>query len=203
MEQTLYLVRHAESTMKGKYCGFTDAPLSATGYRQAKKIAKFFSGIPVQICYVSDLKRARQTLLYFTFSRQVISLQTSQLREINFGKWEKRSYAFVAKQWPEIYSQWMKSPANVKIPLGESFSDFFTRIKSFSKNITAATKSNIVVVAHGGSLAALIMVLLKRPLKEFWQWIPKTASISILKRALNGKASSFQIERMNDLSHLI
>lgn len=204
--QTLYLVRHAESTISGKYCGSTDAPLSRNGFKQAKKVAQVFNRIPIDACYYSDLKRARQTLQYFNHKNSSVKtayLKTRQLREINFGDWEAASCDEVSSQWPELYNQWLKSPATVNIPSGESFSAFLARINVFSaKHLFKNTAKNIVVVAHGGSLSVLTMALLKKPLTQFWKWIPPAASISTLKRALNGKITSFKIVRMKNCMHL-
>ncbi len=203
--QTLYLVRHAESAISGKYCGSTDAPLSKNGFKQAKKVAQVFNRIPLDNCYFSDLRRARQTIQYFnhkTAFAKTSYLKSRELREIHFGDWEAASYDQVSSQWPELYNRWLKSPTTVQIPSGESFPAFLSRVKAFSKKLTKNTAKHVAVVAHAGSLSALTMLLLKKPLTQFWKWIPPNASISILSRALNGKASTFKIVRMKDCGHL-
>jgi len=199
--QTLYLVRHAESTMSGKYCGSIDAPLSKKGLEQAKKVAQVFNRIPLDSCYFSDLKRARQTFQDFNL-KKTNYLQSRELREIDFGDWESFSYAQVASQWPKLYPQWIKSPTTVQIPSGESFPALFSRVKTFSKKLTKDTAKHIAIVAHAGSLSVLTMILLDKPLTQFWKWTPPNASISILNRALNGKTSAFKIVRMKDCKHL-
>ena len=203
--QTLYLVRHAESALSGKYCGSTDAPLSIKGFKQAKKVAQVFNRIPLDICYFSDLKRARQTIQYFnpkTSSVKTSYLKSRELREIHFGDWEAYSFAQVSSQWPELYRRWLKSPATAQIPSGESFPAFLSRVKAFSEKLAKNSAKHVAVVAHAGSLSALTMLLLKKPLTQFWKWIPPNASISTLKRALNGKASKFKMVRMKDCGHL-
>jgi len=201
MKQTLYLVRHAQSTMSGKYCGSIDAPLSKKGLWQAKKVAQFFNPLPIDSCYFSDLLRARQTIQYFK-SKKTSYLQSRELREIHFGDWESLSYDQAASQWPELYPQWLKSPTTVQIPSGESFSSILSRVKTFSKKLTKDTAKHVAIVAHAGSLSVLTMILLGKPLTQFWKWTSPNASISILSRNLNGKASAFKIVRMKDCEHL-
>lgn len=203
--QTLYLVRHAESALSGKYCGSTDAPLSEKGLKQAKMVAQVFNRTPLDACYVSDLQRARQTIQHFnhkTSSGKTKYLTSRKLREINFGDWEAAAYDQVSAGWPELYRRWLKSPTAVQIPSGESFSAFSARVKGFSQDLTKNIGKNVAIVAHAGSLSVLTMVLLKKPLTQFWKWVPPPASISILKRALNGKAAPFKIVRMKDCGHL-
>jgi len=200
--QTLYLVRHAESTMSGRYCGSTNARLNIHGITQAKSLSKFFASIPLDACFHSGLKRTKQTAEHICVKKEMTVRESPNLREIYFGKWERRRFDYVERYWPRIYSQWIHSPNKVQIPSGESFSRFRERVQTFADELIRTTERNSVVVAHGGSLSVLMMALLKKPLNQFWKWIPSPASISVLRRELNHGISDFNVIRFKDTSHL-
>lgn len=202
LSQTIYLVRHAESTLKGRYCGSTDAGLSKTGIQQAKKLGKFFHSIPLDLCIHSDLKRTRQTAEPIYAKKSIPVRESPAIRELHFGKWERLKFSSIERRWPEIYSRWMRAPHAVQIPDGESFSQLCERINRFVQELKGCSERNAVIVAHGGSLSVLTMQLLKKPLSQFWQWLPPNASISILKRNLNHSSSEFKAIRLKDTSHL-
>lgn len=197
--QTIYLIRHAESTMSGRYCGTTNARLSSRGLRQAHSLKKHFSSIPLEICCSSPLLRARQTAEMICKSKDLPMFNISALSEIHFGKWERRKYTSVASQWQKIYDQWLKDPVQVDIPSGEKFYDFSSRIQFFVLELKKLQRRKIAIVAHAGSLSVLAMILLNKPLDQFWQWIPSVASVTVLQRRQN---ESFQCIKYNDQSHL-
>ena len=124
------------------------------------------------------------------------------MREMHFGDWEAAPFAEVSAKWPKIYKKWIKSPSKVDIPSGESFAAFQSRVKTFSAVLEKNKSRHIAIVAHAGSLSVLTMLLLKKPLSQFWKWIPPNASISTLKRSIKGKPAAFKIERMKDCAHL-
>lgn len=195
--QTIYLVRHAESTMAGRYCGSIDAPLSKKGLRQAKKVGQFFKTIPLEVCYFSDLKRTTQTCLAIQAHKNSATqfIKSPALREISFGLWEGRKFQEISKEWPNLYKNWIRSPQETHIPEGEPFEQFKKRIKKFLKTLEKNHSKEIAIVAHGGTLSLLTILLLDKPMEEFWKWAPELASITILEKKLNGKTESFKLSK--------
>lgn len=192
LQQTVYLIRHAESTMSGRYCGSINAPLSLQGLRQVKKLSSFFNNISVDLCFFSDLKRARQTSQSV---KAALAVPARPMREICFGEWEGRKYDAIASRWPKLYDRWLRAPQKIQIPAGEPFDNFFDRVGFFASCLKKISAPTVAVVAHGGSLSVLNMILLGRPLGEFWKWVPSLSSISILKRNLDGASSKFKLIR--------
>ncbi|MBI2119885.1 MAG: histidine phosphatase family protein [Elusimicrobia bacterium] len=191
--QTIYLIRHAESAMAGRYCGSIDAPLSKKGERQAKKVGQFFKNIPLEVCYFSDLKRTSQTCQAIQAHKNgtTLFIKTPALREISFGAWEGTTFQEISRGWPKLYKNWIRSPQTTHIPKGEPFPEFEKRIKNFSKILQKNRSKEIAIVAHGGTLALLTILLLKKSMKEFWKWAPECASITILEKNLNDKNNKF------------
>ncbi|OGR51836.1 MAG: hypothetical protein A3I11_08000 [Elusimicrobia bacterium RIFCSPLOWO2_02_FULL_39_32] len=192
--QTIYLIRHAESAMAGCYCGSIDAPLSKKGERQAKKVGEFFKTIPLEVCYFSDLKRTSQTCQEIKEHKNgsTLFIKTPALREISFGAWEGHTFQEISKEWPKLYKNWIQSPQTTQIPKGEPFPKFEKRIKIFSKILQKNSSKEIAIVAHGGTLALLTILLLKKSMKEFWKWAPECASITILEKNLKDKNNKFK-----------
>lgn len=182
--QNLYLVRHAETTLNGKYCGSIDAPLSLNGHTQAKKLARYFSRIPLEVGFISDLKRTVETSEYILKNKKILTFKCPNLREIRFGEWEGKNYKTVSQQYAKAYALWTKKPAQIKFPKGESFTHFYERVSRFAQFILHTKNKNVIVVAHGGTLAVLKMILLKKSKSEFWNLVPKLATVAHLKRAM-------------------
>lgn len=182
--QNLYLVRHAETILNGKYCGSIDAPLSPNGHSQAKKLSRYFTRIPLEVSFISDLKRTVETSEYLLKNKKTLILKCPNLREIKFGEWEGKDYKSVSEQNPKTYSLWMKKPEQIKFPKGESFSNFYKRIGKFAEFLLQTKNKNVLVVAHGGTLAVLKIILLKESKSKFWSLVPTLASVAHLKRVI-------------------
>ncbi len=200
--QTLYLIRHAETTYDGKYIGTTNCPLSRKGLKQAHRLGKRFQSVDIDYCFVSPLKRARQTAGFILGKRTVPRLHHPLLREIDFGLWEGHVYRAAHRKWPRVFTHWDKSPHKVHFPRGESFGGFWKRVNRFSRSLMKRKEDTVAVISHGGTTAALLMSLLDRPLKEFWKWTPPLASVAVLTRNLNGTESAFVLRKVKDVAHL-
>jgi probable phosphoglycerate mutase len=58
----LYLVRHAEASgnIEKKFHGHFDSDLTKNGYAQLEYLSKRFIDIDIDVCYSSDLQRAKK-----------------------------------------------------------------------------------------------------------------------------------------------
>ncbi len=185
--ENLYLVRHARSALHGKYCGSIDAPLNAYGKRQANGLRRVFSKKRIDICFVSDLKRTTQTLDAILKNRDCFILKSPNIREIRFGEWEGKNYKTVSRLYKNDYNLWMKKPYLIQFPGGESFSEFYKRVEQFYKFLVEIKSKNVLIVAHGGTIAALKLILLDLPKSQFWSLAPRNAEIFHLKKTRGKK----------------
>ena len=64
----LYLVRHAEPTLAGRFIGRTDPPLSEAGRAQAASLAT----LRVDHVFVSPLRRAQETAEFVASARTTL-----------------------------------------------------------------------------------------------------------------------------------
>lgn len=166
----IYLIRHGETeaNLRHLYCGSTDLPLSEQGMLKLHRQKDF--PISKTRFITSGMLRTEQTLnLLFG---DVPHQKDSRFREIDFGIFEMHSYEEL-KSTP-TYQKWItgNNEANV-CPGGESGEQMRARaLTAFSELATQAPSQNIVIVTHGGVIAAIMDNLFSSEGKSRFQWQP-------------------------------
>jgi broad specificity phosphatase PhoE len=160
MSQRLILLRHARiaADLAGRLIGTTDAPLDAVGQRQARALAAGVRAMRPDRCYASPMLRCRQTV------EAVIPGVPVQfeddLREIDFGRWEKLSFEEAAANDPAAVDRWAAFHPEFAFPEGENLGGFFRRVATVADRLTAVDAPVVLVVAHGGVIRAMLCHLL-------------------------------------------
>jgi len=179
---TIFLVRHGETRLSGTFCGSSNPQLSSLGKNQAAEAAKHLSSFSINSCYSSPLLRAEQTADLIWKKRASPIEKHSALRELHFGAWEGLRFEDIQKKWPTLAAQWIKDPMNVHIPRAESFASLRKRIRGFINSISdKLLKQNVMFVAHGGSLAAIVLEMLGLPDHHFPKLIAPTGSVRMIQ----------------------
>jgi alpha-ribazole phosphatase len=172
------LIRHGETTerARGTVYGSLDVPLSRRGVAQARGLAAVLASTPVDAVYSSPRRRAVETAR--SIGEPTI---LDALGELNFGAFEGRTYDEIARDHPELYSQWMSNPTSVRFPGGESYKDLSTRVTTAIRERRGLhVASTFAVVAHGGVVRALIAEALQMPDTAIFSIGCDFASISVL-----------------------
>lgn len=196
MSTKLLLIRHGVTAwnIQKKYCGIRDIPLGREGRRQARRLRRRLRGKNIAHVYASDRKRAIQTARII-FDHTITAIP--ELREIHFGVFEGMTHDEILKKHGPLYQRWLKNPMGTPIPKGEDMTRFKKRLLGILKTITRRHPGEtIAVVCHGGVIG-MIMTHLKKT-KNFWRYVPGSASLSTLTYANN----AFRIIRFNDRRHL-
>jgi alpha-ribazole phosphatase len=156
----LILVRHCEpqEDARGLCYGRLDIGLSDAGRQHAERLATSLRQHDWDAVYSSPRLRARETAV--AVNRDVVI--DDDLREIDFGDLEGRSYDEIAETDPELYRAWMERPTTVHFPGGESFAELKVRALEALDRIRAAHGA-AVVVTHGGVLRAGLAAWLGMP----------------------------------------
>lgn len=162
----LILVRHGESEWNkiGVWTGLTNIPLSEKGIEEANLAGEKLKGFSIDLCYISSLKRSRQTLneIKNVIGQDFPTIENKALDERDYGiytgqnKWELQK-AMGNDQFQKIRRGW-----NFPVPRGETLEDVYDRVVPYYKmQILPDIKlgKNILVVAHGNSLRALVKYL--------------------------------------------
>jgi alpha-ribazole phosphatase len=180
----LLLVRHGETIWNhtSRYQGHTDIELSETGREQARSLAKRLKTEKVKAVYSSDLKRAFETASILASPHNLPVKATKELREINFGDWEGLTYQEIMEEYRELASEWYQHPGKIRIPGGETFTD--VKERAYNTILELARQNDpgtIIVVAHGGTIRAIICGLLDIDLNHAFQIRQDNTALNIIE----------------------
>lgn len=167
MSTKLFLVRHGQSqwNLENRFTGWKDIDLTEKGEEEARKAGAFLKHEKIDIAFTSALIRAQHTLeiiLEETGKNDLPVFEDKALNERAYGDLEGLNKAELAqKVGAEQVHLWRRS-YDVAPPGGESLKDTRNRVLPYYEaNIVPQLKKhkNVLVVAHGNSLRALIMFL--------------------------------------------
>jgi alpha-ribazole phosphatase len=154
----LYLLRHGDTGLHGRYIGSTDAPLTDRGREQVRKTSGLLLGKGLNKIVCSPMLRCRQTLEQLDLP---CSCQFSELlREIDFGRWEGKNFAEIVQIDKELVDSWVREPDTFSFPGGESLEAFKKRVAIFKSQLESMVEDNMLVIAHGGVIRHLLCLLL-------------------------------------------
>lgn len=197
MGTKIFLIRHGQTdgNARRQYCGLLDMELNAQGCGQVEKLALRLEKEAIHKIYASDRKRAVQSARIIFQGRRINRIP--ELKEINFGIFEGKSHQEILESEPGIYEQWLSDPYNTVVPEGEGLMDFQARVmRALDKIILANLNKTTAVVCHGGTISIILSRI--NGSKNFWELIPKSASLNIIEY-VNNQA---KIALFNDISHL-
>jgi 2,3-bisphosphoglycerate-dependent phosphoglycerate mutase len=170
----LIIIRHGQSewNLQNRFTGIADVGLTPLGIEEAKNAARLIKPYPVDLAYTSVLKRAIHTLEIIIKENGYKSLPViyaAELNERDYGDLQGLNKDDTAKKYsPEQVHEWRRS-YDIAPPGGESLKDTCNRvIPYYTGEIEPALKKgkNILIVAHGNSLRALMMNLEKISKKD-------------------------------------
>jgi len=168
----LILARHGQTDWNAqrRFQGKTDVPLNEAGLNEAKALAERLKNWPFDVIYASPLSRALKTA-------QIISEVNvnsgsikvcNELEEMGFGIWEELSIHEVIKNFPGQYEAWKDDPSKMIPPGGESFKEIIGRVKPVLEDILNGQNREVLVVAHGGVIRAIVASLLGLSPSGIW-----------------------------------
>jgi broad specificity phosphatase PhoE len=179
---SVYLVRHGETVRSGTFCGSSNPPLSHHGRAQAATAAMRLGRFPIDLIYVSPQRRAKETATIIHRNLNVPHTTHANLKEIHFGVWEGLRFEAIQKKWPTLARRWAQDPTTVRIPGAETLGSLRRRIRRFLKmNRNDFMSHNVLVVAHGGTISAMVLELLEFPDQDFPKFIQPTGSIRMIR----------------------
>tara|TARA_B100000586_G_C20092257_1_gene420695 strand:+ start:510 stop:1124 length:615 start_codon:yes stop_codon:yes gene_type:complete len=166
---SLVLVRHGQSLWNEKnlFTGWKDPNLTEKGEKEALQAGLVLkeSGHKFHIMFTSVLLRAKRTgniILQEMAQENLKIVENEALNERNYGDLSGLNKDDARKKWgKDQVHQWRRS-FDIAPPGGESLKMTAERVIPYYKeNILPLLKENqeIIVVAHGNSLRALIMKL--------------------------------------------
>ena len=201
MSTTLILIRHGETphNRDKRYQGHRDTSLTRAGKRQTREIALRLRDKPLDAIYSSDLKRTRYMAEVINSYHSLKINILPELREIDFGDWEGKTYNEIQREWKGLLNAWERKPSQIKIPRGESIKDLAERIRSTTKKIVSKyPDQRVAIVTHGGPIRIILMDALGLGLDDWWKTITSNGGISIIEY----QSKKAKVLLQNDTSHL-
>ena len=185
IESRICLIRHGitEGNQRRLYYGHSDIPLSEEGEVELEKLAAsgLYPDSEQASFYTTGLLRTEQTLSIIYGDRPHEAI--SDLREINFGRFEMKSYEELKEQ--ADYQTWIGGDmTKVGPPDGESTGEFALRIRGGFEDLMQRHQLKAlslrhkeenalsVAVCHGGSTSVIMEILYPGVKDNFYQWIP-------------------------------
>tara|TARA_B100001029_G_C14869509_1_gene343732 strand:- start:24 stop:656 length:633 start_codon:yes stop_codon:yes gene_type:complete len=202
----LILLRHGQSkwNLENKFTGLTDVDLTEAGIKEAINAGKLLKKLSINIdkIYSSELKRANDTakitmkevdLSNLYKKNELIMTRDQALNERDYGNLVGLNKADTIKKYGKEQVHIWRRSFDIPPPGGESLKDVFQRVEIYfnatiKKDIKA--NKNILVVAHGNSLRAMLICLK----------IYKPENISKVEIP-TGKPILIEFENNNLLSH--
>ena len=163
----LVLVRHGESqwNKENRFTGWIDIPLSPNGENEAKKAGEKLKGMHFDKAFTSMLQRAINTFEIAAQTagfKHLIAEKDEALNERMYGDLQGLNKDECREKFGnEQVHVWRRS-YDIPPPNGESLKDTAERVLPYyHKRIEPMLKDgkDVLIVAHGNSLRALIMFL--------------------------------------------
>lgn len=171
-----------------KFTGWVDVGMSEKGIKESLKVASQLKYLDIDVAFTSNLERAQQTLFIILAKQQKTGIflhkekkefdwsnhpkqfgddeipiySDNALNERYYGSLQGKSKNAMRKKFGEEKVFLWRRSFDIRPPKGESLKDVFNRtIPYFKKNILTELKKgkNVIVVAHGNSLRAIIKYL--------------------------------------------
>jgi broad specificity phosphatase PhoE len=199
----LYLIRHGETdwNVEGRCQGFSDSPLNETGRRQAEATARHLSDIKIDAIYSSSLGRAHEMARMIAKYHKAPVQTSDALRELNQGDFEGLTFPELFETHSEFLQEWLRDPADLRVPGGESMREMQTRAWAALEEIVENNgDGNVVVVGHNLCNSTLLCRLLNLELADFRRIKQDVATINIIE--FGGRWPHPVVLRLNDTCHL-
>lgn len=197
----LLLVRHGQThtSLDDAFCGVTEVPLTLIGRSQAQCLADRLRCEHVDALYCSPQQRAQETAAPIGLALELEIRTRNALREMDFGEWENRLRADLAREYPHELEEWERGSWMAHPPGGETQQAVVDRVVPCIVDIlTSHTDQTVVIVSHKSVLRLLIGHLLNMAPPESRHLRLDPASLSELRVT----GDHVELVRCNDTSHL-
>ncbi len=199
MDNRLVLVRHGESEWNrlNLFTGWRDPDLTDKGVNEAVRAGRFLKakGLVFDIAYTSALKRAQRTLdliIAELGQEDLAVVRDEALNERDYGDLSGLNKDDARKRWGEQQVLVWRRSYDIAPPGGESLKDTAARVLPYYKSrIWPDVKAgrDVLVVAHGNSIRALIMYLEELTAKQILEREVATGVPIVYRLTENGQVA--------------
>lgn len=177
----LLILRHGEVEDFGKRVvrGQLDAPLSAVGVEQHRRLVEWMSRHeePADHLYTSDLRRCAELTARLEELWPLSATVTKLLREQSLGRWQGRTWDEISAEDGPLVTAYWDDYANTVPPEGESLVHVGERVAAWlNSTLKKHPGDTIAVSTHIGVIRTLLCQLLHVSPTEALRFSPAVAS---------------------------
>jgi broad specificity phosphatase PhoE len=176
MSSELVLVRHARvaDCYRGICYGRSDVALGPAGLEESHRLAEIVSRWPIRHLVTSGAARARAMAELIAARTGLEMTVEPALLERDFGAWEMRTWDSIYREVGDTLNGLIHEPETYRPPGGESTGEL--RGRALSWYARRPREGLVVVVAHGGPIAAIRGTLAGTKPVDWVDLIPRTGS---------------------------
>lgn len=196
----LYITRHSKTkwNQEHRMQGQQDSPLLKEGIEDAKLLKKKIDSIPIDICYSSPIKRAKETSKILFDETKIV--YDDCFKEMSFGDFEGL-YVKDLLDKKEYIDLWNYPTPNTCLPNGETFQQVYHRVKKGMDMLYQKHPNDTVFLTiHGMLFVVLRGIISGLPIEQFASINQVIRGCSLSYVEYDGK--EFTIHYLGDDSHL-
>ncbi|MFB6217192.1 MAG: histidine phosphatase family protein [Candidatus Aenigmatarchaeota archaeon] len=194
----IVVCRHGQTdeNREGVLQGRMDTSLNDRGMNEAEKLSRRIEGEELDHIYTSKLKRAQQTAEKVAERQNKDPEPLDRIQEIDLGELQGKD----VEKWHEKILEKEEALHHWKPEKGESMQEVEQRTReALEKFAETHENEQILVVAHGAAIRAIIMGILDTKRDKYLNISQGNTCINILEFH---EEIGWVIERLNDTSHL-
>lgn len=195
------LVRHGSTVLaaEDRFAGSSDVPLSETGEAQAQRLSQRLASKSIDAFFASNMARAVRTAEVVAAPHGKAVQRVEAFREINHGRWEKKTRAEVEALYPEEYREWELDPFTFAPEGGESGITVLARALPALREVVARhAGQTVLIVSHKATIRLLLGTFLGFDLRGYRDHLDQSpAALNIL----DVKDGRGRLVLFNDVSH--
>ncbi|MFM8578019.1 MAG: histidine phosphatase family protein [Planctomycetaceae bacterium] len=175
----LHLIRHGRPLQSGICYGQTDVPCEPVPDHIVWESTR------PRLVVASDLGRCRELATRIAAACDCPLHIDPNLREMNFGEWEGRSWDALAREDRRRFERWMADYLVEAPPGGESYGALAQRV-SHALAAAQAAGGDVACVTHAGPIRVAVACLLGLPPECTFRFDPPFLGRSVLRRTATG-----------------
>jgi probable phosphoglycerate mutase len=186
---TILLARHGETdwNREGRFQGWADPPLNATGRAQAVDLSVALMAEELATVYSSPLRRAYETAEVVAASRGLVPVTIEALREVDVGSWSGLTREEIEQRFPEQYARWLDYGQGWDD--GETYEAMAERVVGAVLELALVHDGErILAVSHGGPMRAVSAFAERVTYAESRRRSPVVANAAVVEFAVEGGA---------------
>ncbi|OHO54987.1 bifunctional RNase H/acid phosphatase [Corynebacterium sp. HMSC035E02] len=194
------LLRHGQTAMSAakQYSGRANPELTELGKKQALAAAQALADTHIDAVVCSPLRRCQQTAAAVVEGRDLRVETVEDLIEVDFGRWEGKTFAEADAADPELHARWLKD-TSVACPGGESLRAVHRRVSAARRELQQRYAGHtVLVVSHVNPIKSFVRQALDSG--------PQTPNHLFLELASVSEVEFFDggstLHRFNDVGHL-